>query len=159
MHKMIKFQYIIFSTEEQFKFRLKESVSFNLNKNLGKWQLLSPKSGEVVAICNNDILEIKAGYAWNGSPIIGEYYEDYETLEASLLHDVLYNAKKNPKGIDVPFTLFQVDRIFTDLLLKLYKNNESYFKRKIFPRLYYLGLITIGIPWKFGNNEYYLLRK
>ena len=156
---MIKFQYIIFSSTENYKFRLKEDVSFNLNENLGKWQLLDPQTQEVVAICNNNIVEVKAGYMWDGSTVIGEYYEDHETLEASLLHDVLYNAKKNPIRIDVPFTLFQADRIFRDLLLKLYENNENYFKRKIFPRLYYLGLITIGIPWKFGTNEYYLLRK
>jgi hypothetical protein len=156
---MIKFQYIIFSSTETFKFRLKESVSFNFDKNLGQWQLLDPQSEEVVAICNNNIIEIKAGYMWDGSTVIGEYYEDHETLEASLLHDVLYNAKKNPDNIEVSFTLFEAGRIFRDLLLKLYENNESYFKRKLFPRLYYLGLITIGIPWKFGNNEYYKLKK
>ena len=156
---MIKFQYIIFSSTENYKFRLKEDVSFNLNENLGKWQLFDPQTQEVVAICNNNIVEVKAGYMWDGSTVIGEYYEDYETLEASLLHDVFYNAKKNPDNIEVPFSLFEADRIFRDLLLKLYENNESYFKRKIFPRLYYLGLITIGIPWKFGTNEYYKLKK
>ena len=38
---------------------------------------------------------------WDGSTVIGEYYEDKCTLEASLLHDVLYNAAKNPDDISV----------------------------------------------------------
>lgn len=155
---MIKFQYIIFSSTETFKFRLKENVSFNLEKNLGKWQLLDPQSNEVVAICNNNLIEIKAGYMWDGSTVIGEYYEDFETLEASLLHDVLYNAKKNPQDIEVPFSLFLADRIMMQQLLQLNKN-KGFIKRWLFPHLYYLGLITIGIPWKFGNNKYYKLTK
>ena len=155
---MIKFQYIIFSTEEQFKFRLKESVSFNLNKNLGKWRLLNPKSGEVVAICNNDILEIKAGYAWNGS-FISDYYEDYETLEASLIQDALYNAKKSSNNTHLPFTLYSADRLFIDWLSKLYSNNKSFYMRKIFPKLYYLGLLTIGHIKKFSKEKYYKLKK
>lgn len=155
---MIKFQYIIFSSTETFKFRLKENVSFSLEKNLGEWQLLDPQSNEVVAICNNNLIEIKAGYMWDGSTVIGEYYEDFETLEASLLHDVLYNAKKNPQDIEVPFSLFLADRIMMQQLLQLNKN-KGFIKRWLFPHLYYLGLITIGIPWKFGNNKYYKLTK
>jgi hypothetical protein len=155
---MIKFQYIIFSSTETFKFRLKENVSFNLEKNLGEWQLLDPQSNEVVAICNNNLIEVKAGYMWDGSTVIGEYYEDFETLEASLLHDVLYNAKKNPQDIEVPFSLFLADKIMMKLLLQLNKN-KGFIKRWLFPHLYYLGLVTIGIPWKFGNNKYYKLTK
>lgn len=155
---MIKFQYIIFSSTETFKFRLKENVSFNIEKNLGEWQLLDPQSNEVVAICNNNLIEVKAGYMWDGSTVIGEYYEDFETLEASLLHDVLYNAKKNPQDIEVPFSLFLADKIMMKLLLQLNKN-KGFIKRWLFPHLYYLGLVTIGIPWKFGNNKYYKLTK
>ena len=154
---MIKFQYIIFSSTENYKFRLKEDVSFNLNVNLGKWQLLDPQTQEVVAICNNNVVEVKEGYMWDGSTVIGEYYEDFQTLEASLLHDILYDAKKNPKNIEVPFSLFDADAIFRDHLLTLYENDESFFKRKIFPWIYYFGLITIGIPWKMGKNDYYIL--
>lgn len=155
---MIKFQYIIFSSTETFKFRLKENVSFNLEKNLGKWQLFDPQSNEVVAICNNNLIEVKAGYMWDGSTVIGEYYEDFETLEASLLHDVLYNAKKNPQNIEVPFSLFLADKIMLKHLLQLNKN-KGFIKKWLFPHLYYLGLVTIGIPWKFGTNDYYRLIK
>ena len=154
---MIKFQYIIFSSTEKFKFRLKENVVFETKEKLGKWQLLDPQSEEVVAICDNNVVTVKVGYMWDGSTVIGDYYEDHETLEASLLHDVLYNAKKNPEGKKVPFSLFDADDIFRDHLITLYENNESIFKRKIFPWIYYLGLITVGLPWKFGKNNYYKL--
>lgn len=154
---MFKIKYIIFSSEYDFKFILNEEMTFNLECDLGKWQLLDPKTEEVVAICDNNVVTVKVGYMWDGSTVIGKYYEDFETLEASLLHDVLYNAKKNPEGKEVPFSLFDVDVIFRDHLLALYKNNESFFKRKIFPWIYYLGLITIGIPWKMGKNDFYKL--
>lgn len=154
---MIKFQYIIFSSTENFKFRLKEDFVFETNIDLGKWKLIDPQSNEIVVICNENEVTVKAGYMWDGSTVIGEYYEDFETLEASLLHDVLYNAKKNPEGKEVPFSLFDADVIFRDHLLTLYENNGNFFKRKIFPWIYYLGLITIGIPWKMGKNDFYKL--
>ena len=154
---MIKFQYIIFSSTVPLKFRLKEDVTFELDYDLGKWSLKDPQSDEIVATCNNNIVEVKAGYMWDGSTVIGEYYEDFQTLEASLLHDILYDAKKNPKNIEVPFSLFDADAIFRDHLLTLYENDESFFKRKIFPWIYYFGLISIGIPWKMGKNDYYEL--
>lgn len=155
---MLKYQYIVYSSETTFKFRLKETFIFDLKNNFGKWQLLEPISKVPVAICHNNILEIKEGYMWDGSTVVGNYYEDHQTLEASLVHDVLYNAKKNPQDIKVPFSLFEADKILMHHLLQLYKN-EGFIKRCLFPRLYYLGLITIGIPWKFGNNEYYRLTK
>ena len=155
---MIKFQYIIFSSTEKFKFRLKEDFVFETNIDLGKWNLIDPQSNEIVVICNENEVTVKAGYMWDGSTVIGEYYEDFETLEASLLHDVLYNAKKNPQDIEVPFSLFLADKIMMQHLLQLNKN-KGFIKRWLFPHLYYLGLITIGIPWKFGNNKYYKLTK
>ena len=154
---MFKIKYIIFSSEYDFKFILNEEMTFNLECDLGKWQLLDPKTEEVVAICDNNVVTVKVGYMWDGSTVIGKYYEDFETLEASLLHDVLYNAKKNPEGKEVPVSLFDADVIFRNHLLALYKNNENFFKRKIFPWIYYLGLITVGLPWKFGKNDFYKL--
>lgn len=155
---MIKFQYIIFSSTEKFKFRLKEDVVYETKENLGNWNLIDPITADMVVTCKDNVITIKAGYMWDGSTVIGEYYEDFETLEASLLHDVLYNAKKNPQDIEVPFSLFLADRIMMQKLLQLNKN-KGFIKRWLFPHLYYLGLITVGIPWKFGNNEYYKLKK
>lgn len=155
---MVKFQYILFDSEHSFKYCLKEDVSYNIQQDFGKWKLIDPISGLISAICRNNIITVYKGYLWDGSTVIGDYYEDYETLEASLLHDVLYNAKKNPQDIEVPFSLFLADKIMMRHLLQLNKN-KGFIKRWLFPHLYYLGLITIGIPWKFGNNEYYKLKK
>ena len=96
---------------------------------------------------------------WDGSTVIGKYYEDEATLEASLIHDVLYNAKKNPEDIKVSFSLFTADSIFRDYLKLLYKKNKgSFFQKYIFPELYKWGLWIFGLPWKFGNNKFYRLK-
>lgn len=155
---MFKVKYIIFSNEYDFNFILNEEMTFNLEYDLGKWQLLDPKTEEVVAICDNNVVTVKVGYMWDGSTVIGEYYEDEQTMEASLLHDVLYNAYKNPQDIEVPFSLFLADKIMMRHLLKLYKG-QGFVKSWLFPHLYYWGLATVGIPWKFGNNDYYTLQK
>lgn len=98
---MVKFQFILFSAEETFKFRLKEEISFNLKQDLGRWNLIDPRNNTIVASCNKNIINVYENYMWDGSTVIGEYYEDEFTMEASLLHDVLYNAAKNPDDISV----------------------------------------------------------
>ena len=103
---MVKFQFILFSDKETFKFRLKECIKFDIKKDLGQWNLIDPRNNTIVATCNKNIISVYKGYMWDGSTVIGEYYEDECTLEASLLHDVLYNAVKNPDDIKVPFNLF-----------------------------------------------------
>lgn len=133
-------------------------MTYNIQCDFGKWRLIDPISGLVVVNCQNHIITVHEGYMWDGSTVVGNYYEDYETMEASLLHDVLYNAKKNPDEIEVNFSLFEADKIFAKHLEYLYKNNDSFFKRKLFPWIYYLGLITIGLPWKCGKNEFYRLK-
>lgn len=155
---MLKVKYIIYSSEVDFKFILNEEIKFYLEYDLGEWQLLDPKTEEVVATCCKNVVTAKIGYMWDGSTVIGKYYEDEQTMEASLLHDILYNAKKNPKDIEVPFSLFLADKIMMRHLLMLYKK-EGFVKRWLFPHLYYWGLTTVGIPWKFGNNDYYTLQK
>ena len=155
---MLKYQYIIYSSEETFTFRLKEDKVFVLEKNFGKWNLIDSHTNSIMAICKDNIITIKSGYMWDGCTIVRKYYEDPQTLEASLLHDVLYNAKKNPKKVEVPFSLFEADKVFAKYLSELCKEkNEGFFKSKVFPFFYYLGLITIGIPWKHGTNNYYEL--
>lgn len=103
---MVKFQFILFTDQGDFKYRLKEEVSFKVSKNLGNWNLISPQTNEIVASCIENTVTVYEGYMWDGSTVVGDYYEDEATLEASLLHDVLYNAKKNPQDIKVPFNLF-----------------------------------------------------
>lgn len=155
---MFKVKYILYSSEVDFKFILNEEMKFYLEYDLGHWSLIDPKTEEEVAICEGNVVTAKINYMWDGSTVIGEYYEDDQTMEASLLHDILYNAYKNPQDKEVPFSLFLADKIMMRHLLSLYKK-EKFVKRWLFPHLYYWGLTTIGIPWKFGNNDYYTLQK
>ena len=39
------------------------------------------------------------------------------------------------------------------------KEHGTFFQKYIFPKLYLAGLWTIGIPWKFGKNQYYTLKQ
>lgn len=156
---MIHYQHISFNDKESYEYRLLQKVIFVTGKELGKWELRTPDD-IVVAKSLGSIVVVYPGYMWDGSTVVGQYYEDEVTLEASLIHDVLYNAKKNPDDIKVPFSLFTADSIFRDYLKLLYKKNKgSFFQKYMFPNLYKWGLWTFGLPWKFGNNEYYKLKK
>ena len=130
---MIYYQPITFTEKETYSYRLLQKVVFVTGKNLGKWELRTPEN-IVVAKSLGSIVVVYPGYMWDGSTVIGKYYENEVTLEASLIHDVLYNAKKNPEDIEVPFSLFAADSIFRDYLKLLYKkNNGSFFQKYIFP--------------------------
>jgi hypothetical protein len=115
--------------------------------------------GKLVAKCRGSIVSVLPGYMWDGSTIVGEYYEDEVTMEASLIHDVLYNANKNPDDIKVPFSLWKADSIFADYLVRLYRKNGTFMQKHIIPKLYKWGLWVLGTPWKFGNNKYYEIEK
>jgi hypothetical protein len=155
---MICYQPITFDSHgETFKYRLTKKRIFVTGHKLGNWELVTPNN-EIVAKCDGSIVIAYPNYMWDGSTVIGKYYEDEETLEASLLHDILYNAKKNPDDINVPFNLFLADKLMLDQLLILYKN-KNIIKRLLFSHLYYLGLMILGVPWKFGNNKFYRLKK
>lgn len=156
---MIHYQHISFNDKESYEYHLLQKIIFVTGKELGIWELRTPDD-IVVAKSLGTIVVVYPGYMWDGSTVVGQYYEDEVTLEASLIHDVLYNAKKNPDNIKVPFSLFTADSIFRDYLKLLYKKNKgSFFQKYIFPSLYKWGLWTLGLPWKFGNNEYYKLKK
>lgn len=154
---MIKYKTISYYDEETFHYELIEKKIFATGEQLGYWDVFTP-DGKLVARCRGSIVSVLPGYMWDGSTVVGEYYEDEVTIEASLIHDVLYNAYKNPQDIEVPFSLFLADKIMMRHLLKLYKG-QGFIKSWVFPHLYYWGLATIGIPWKFGNNDYYTLQK
>lgn len=156
---MVKYKTISFSNEETFHYELIEKKIFATGEQLGYWDMYTP-DGKLVARCRGSIVSVLPGYMWDGSTIVGEYYEDEVTMEASLIHDVLYNAKKNPEDIKVSFSLFTADSIFRDYLKIFYKKNKgSFFQKYIFPELYKWGLWIFGLPWKFGNNKYYKLKK
>ena len=156
---MVKYKTISFLDEETFHYELIEKKIFATGEQLGYWDMYTP-DGKLVAKCRGSIVSVLPGYMWDGSTVVGEYYEDGVTLEASLIHDVLYNAKKNPEDIKVSFSLFTADSIFRNYLKQLYKKNKgSFFQKYIFPELYKWGLWIFGLPWKFGNNKFYKLKK
>lgn len=68
---MFKVKYIIYSSEDNFKFILNEEMKFYLEDNLGKWSLIDPKSEEEVVICDGSIITVKIGYMWDGSTVVG----------------------------------------------------------------------------------------
>lgn len=155
---MIQYETINFSSHgESYKYRLSKRAIFVTHYNLGFWNLVTP-TGEVVANCNGNVIIVYPNYMWDGTTVIGNVYEDKMTLRASLLHDVLYNAKKNPEDVEVSFSLFLIDKIFRDELSRLYNESGNWFKRSIFPNLYMVGLWVFGLPWKFSNNGYYRLK-
>lgn len=153
----IKYERIDFSEEETFHYKLIQKVIFVTGENLGYWDLYTPNN-ELVASCRGSIVQVFEGYMWDGSTVIGKYYEDEVTLEASLIHDILYNANKNPDDIKVPFSLWKADSIFADYLVRLYRKNGTFMQKHIIPKLYKWGLWVLGTPWKFGNNKYYKIK-
>ena len=140
---------------EDFKYRLYTAEVFETGYDLGEWELINP-AGQLVAKCKGSRVTILPGYLWDGSTVIGSVYEDDVTLEASLLHDVLYNVRKNPDNILVPFSLYTADKIFRNCLRAKYR---GFFRKWLFPNLYLAGLWTLGLPWKLGHNDYYHLKK
>lgn len=155
---MLKYEKIDFKSHgESYKYRLLQRAIFVSHYHLGYWDLFTP-NGEKVASCNGKVIVVYPNYMWDGSTVIGSFYEDEVTLTASLVHDVLYNAVKNPDDIEVDFNLFKADKIFRDFLKQYYTNDGNWFQRWIFPDIYMLGLWIFGLPWKFGNNGYYKIK-
>ena len=155
---MIKYKTISYYDEETFHYELIEKKIFATGEQLGYWDMYTP-DGKLVARCRGSIVSVLPGYMWDGSTVVGEYYEDEVTMEASLIHDVLYNANKNPDDIKVPFSLWKADSIFADYLVRLYRKNGTFMQKHIIPKLYKWGLWVLGTPWKFGNNKYYEIEK
>ena len=154
----IEYDRIDYQGEETFHYKLTKKVIFCAGYPLGEWDLYSP-DGQLMVQCRASIVVVYTGYMWDGSTVVGKYYEDEVTLVASLIHDILYNANKNPDDIKVKFTLWRADTIFSEYLTQGYRKTGTFFQKYIVPSLYKWGLWILGTPWKFGNNKYYILKK
>ena len=154
----IQYEKIDFNDEESYSYILTAKKIFATGYQLGHWELFTPEGVRVVK-CDGSIVTVFSGYMWDGSTVVGNFYEDDVTLEASLIHDVLYNANKNPNDVKVPFTLWKADSIFAEYLAIGYGKKKMFFKKHLIPNFYKWGLWVLGTPWKFGNNDYYLLKK
>lgn len=83
-------------------------------------------------------LKIKKGYSWDGCTGVPSYPWN---LEASLVHDVLYQVKKNPNGELCKATWWQVDNLFKAMMQNA---GASWLQRTT----YYLGVRTFGYFFK-----------
>ena len=155
---MLRYRYIG-KIDTQFKYELLEKKEYDLSDNIGKWHMFNP-NGDLVVSADEKRLTIMVGYKWDGTTVIGDCYEDEVTLEASMIHDVLYNAKKNPHDIPVPFSLSSADKMMTNFMTYMYKKlDASFYKKYLYPKIFLSGLLSVGLPWKFGNNTYYTIKK
>lgn len=109
------------------------------NMMIGKWKL-KDKKGKLVAEADIDKLTIYPGYKWDGCTGIGMLYEDIYTLQASLLHDILYEALA-VKGFNPVYSSFQADYWFSQLIKIL----AGY---KILPEVYRAALAVLGTPYR-----------
>lgn len=85
-----------------------------------------------------NILIIYKGYAWDGCTGVPSY--DWN-LEASLVHDVLYQVKKCPNGEACKANWWQVDRLFLSMMKNL---GASWIQRNT----YYMGVCVFGSIFK-----------
>lgn len=155
---MIYYEEVDVNDAESFKYKLLDKRVFAVGKNIGKWEMLDP-CGNIVAKSFGSAVVVYPNYLWDGSTVVGNFFEDDVTLEASLIHDVLYNAKKNPNNIEVPFSLWWADKVFADYLMAFYEKKKEFWKKYLISKTYKWGLWILGTPWKFGNNKYYKIKK
>lgn len=72
-------------SEYKYKFKVEENFSIELPIKIADFE-------HMYASSKNGILEIKKGYAWDGAS--GPIINTRDTLVASLVHDVLYQAMR-----------------------------------------------------------------
>ena len=72
-------------TKYNYKFKVEENFSIKLPYKI-------PDFEHPYASSKDSILEIKKGYAWDGAS--GPIINTQDTLVASLVHDVLYQAMR-----------------------------------------------------------------
>lgn len=118
---------------------LTEDYTISVEKmNFGLWNAYT-KDGQLLIKAWGNVLEIKKGYAWDGCTGVPSY--DWN-IEASLVHDVLYQVKKNPNGYLCTSSWWQVDTLF---LVMMRIDGASLIQRWT----YYLGVRVFGFFAKY----------
>lgn len=90
-----------------------------------------------------DTLTIFKGYSWDGCTAVPDYSWN---LEASLVHDALYQSKKCDGGEACEITWYQVDRLFLNMMKNL---GASWIQRNT----YYAGVRTFGFFFKLTHLD------
>ena len=144
---------------EDFKYCLWSKEEFETGYDLGKWELFNPQ-GQLVARCNGSKVTVLPGYLWDGTTVIGYVYEDPVTMHASLIHDVLYNAHKNPDNVSVPFSLYTADKIFLDEFVRRKHRFVSLFELLVLSVVAEQessrNIRTVAVDFTTKVNEYYV---
>lgn len=113
------------------------------NMNAGKWNLYD--KDKLIAFADTDKITIQPGYKWDGCTGIGELYEDKYTLQASILHDLLYEVL-SIDGYEAKFSQLQADYWFSKLL-------EIVSGYKVLPKVYRAALAALGTPYRLISPD------
>lgn len=123
----------------------KDYTLYAKNIDFGKFKAygVGNSEGKLLIEGCNDHLIIHAGYTWDGCTGVPSY--DWN-LEASLVHDVLYQTKKCPNGDLCKATWWQVDRLFLNIMKE---SGATWLQR----RTYYAGVRTFGFFFKLNKLD------
>lgn len=127
-------------------YTLTEDYKIKVNNiDFGKFELYGVDEWRdtLFAKGDGDTLTIYKGYAWDGCTAVPSY--DWN-LEASLVHDVLYQTKKCPGGSACKATWWQVDRLFLNMMKEA---GATWLQR----RTYYTGVRTFGALFKLEKLD------
>ena len=142
------------SNNAKYKYLTNKTISFTVDgMNVGKWDLYDAENGTIgklLAKGRGNTVEVYSGFRWDGSTVIGDFFENEITLKSSILHDILYIVAKN-NNFKAKFNLFQADNWYREYM-------SVQFKRTSFiPWAYYIGITLFGLPWKFGKTRGWLI--
>lgn len=141
---------------DDFRYKTIADVSFIIDDFKPEDFTLYNGEGAKVAYCINGTLTVLSGYKWDGCTVIGQFTETPESLQASIPHDIFYIAKKNTCGVELNYSLDDVDKYFKCLMNTLY---EKAGKKSNRPSIYFTGLKLFGWPWHYNKVKGYTVTK
>lgn len=115
----------------RYKFVTSRQVTIGISKFLGDWEAESLADSRVRFSLKDGTISVSRGYAWDG--ITGGFNTE-KTMQASLVHDVLYQVIRN----GFPVGRKKSDTIFRDILKK----------NRFFLRSIYYGVVRV-VGWAF----------
>lgn len=138
----------------KYKFLVNKTIIFKVpGMDVGKWDMYDCESGTIgklMAKGRGNTVEVYHGFRWDGSTVVGNFFENEVTLKGSILHDILYIVAKN-NNFKSTFNLFQADIWFRKYM------SDSFNHPSFIPWCYYIGLTIFGWPWKIGKTRGWLI--
>lgn len=118
-----------------YKFVTSSQVVVSISKFLGDWEAESVSDSSVRISVKDGSVSVSRGYAWDG--ITGGFNTE-KTMEASLVHDILYQSIRN----GFPIGRKKSDTVFREILKK-----NGFFLRSI-----YYGVVRV-VGWSFCKRD------